>query len=454
MKRKLFFSVAMLIAMAAQAQYSDLYYHRTGDTIEQNPNNGYFAWWEWDRYQETKEIVKYYQMKFTDVITMQKYYTPTPLQVVGIAGIVYSCDRLNNGALTTLTSSQEYFLLYDATPAGTTPLGELPVNLADPHRLLHIQSNLQPNCAADVSSCCKDCPGEIMVPLYEYYFDSAITVTDSFYVGGTSWSNIYHDAWDYPFDRYSTLHGLAQVQWVSALSCKLNESVECQPEYATYRVWTHIGNSTDTIWRWYREKYFLLVYPIVQMDTTVPPANVCIDVEGVQTSIAGDCLNVTWDHWPNYTMVQVCYGPEGDEEAWDTSGWISNAAFTVCGIDTSVENYGIRLRAYCESGGIVTGWNPVTWQSTHPADDAIDHVETDFAAGVVVSPNPASGAMNVESRYYMRRIEMYDTKGLLVYSEWAVGHDAEVDLEGFRAGTYIVVVHTTEGTVAKRLVIK
>ena len=458
MKRILFIAMFALAATVAGAQYADLYYHRVGDTIEQNPNNGYFLWWDWDRSLQTNEWVNYEWHQFS-AINLIRFETDIPLKVLGLAGIVSSRASIYTTLFTDSTAFQEYFLLYEADSTGVNFKGQLPWRLRDPHRHVHIYANGLVHSHPD--SCCKYMPNEAVLPIYEYYFDSAITVYDSFYVGGTCYSR--YTGFPSSLEEYLTVYSAGRY-WDVAIGfdCKGSDFAGfCEQSRAQYYqvdwVYNIDGEIVDTIYGWRPAGYDhnLLVYPIVEMDTTVPPPDMCVALGNVQASIsAGGCLTVSWDQWPNYTVVQMRHGPiTVPQNQWDTAE-VTGTTYTVCGLDSAMGTYGYSLRALCAGARDTMEWTTLQWLPLTGVS-SIEHPEpSPLAASVALAPNPASGEVLVTSQHYMTRIEMYNSRGILVYSEPTSGHEHRLSLEGLPAGSYIVSVQTTAGSTAKRLAVQ
>ena len=84
----------------------------------------------------------------------------------------------------------------------------------------------------------------------------------------------------------------------------------------------------------------------------------------------------------------------------------------------------------------------------------IHRVDMNVAGELTLAPNPASGEVLVTSQHYMTRIEMHNSRGILVYSEPTSGHEHRLSLDGLPAGSYIVSVQTTAGSTAKRLAVQ
>ena len=56
-------------------------------------------------------------------------------------------------------------------------------------------------------------------------------------------------------------------------------------------------------------------------------------------------------------------------------------------------------------------------------------------------------------RQRLKAIEIFDLQGVMVFSEPVYGHDVTLPTDYLRAGTYIVGIHTHNGTTHKRLVV-
>ena len=92
MRKSILLIVSVLALMLPlRAQYSDMYYHRVGDTIEMRSEIGYYAWWGFERYYannlplriEPREPQMYdgsSQAAYghDSLVVVQRYYTPTP----------------------------------------------------------------------------------------------------------------------------------------------------------------------------------------------------------------------------------------------------------------------------------------------------------------------------------------------------------------------------------------
>ena len=198
----------------------------------------------------------------------------------------------------------------------------------------------------------------------------------------------------------------------------------------------------------------LLVYPIIEMDTTVPPADMCPNViEGFAvTQMADSCLVATWDAFPNTSEVQIIYGPITVAQSdWDTVSVFSGNVFYLCDLDSTAEYYGFRARAICESAGDTLDWSALEWGPVESsAGIAAEPSQSRLGRQVAISPNPVRGMLHLSSSATLLRVEIYNSVGILTYSEPASGHMADIDFGNMPDGTYIAVVTTLNGSTAKR----
>lgn len=463
--RMMVLAAMMTVSVPAWAQYGDLYYHRIGDTIEQNPNNGFFMWWDWDYFVESENYVGIqYGYVTNGIITLNYNYTPVPLRIVGIAGVPVS--QGNNYPVPFYypdhTTRQEYFYLYESGPGGETLLKQVPWNLADSHRYIHIVSNGFSNIGAVYDSCCSYMPWERTLRLYEYYFDEPVVVTDSFYVGGSLFSGNTRSSETFLEDSLLTAYYYAL--WTEHRDCKGQYGL-CYDN--SYRVkyypskGTHVATFADfdTVgfshgWSTESLTRFMLIYPIIEVDTTLPPPEMCPELTGFSVQPGSrTCVMATWDSYPNYSYVQLRYGPISQSQGeWDTVEVTGNM-HPICNIDTTASHYGFSARSICVRAKDTTEWTPVIWVDTRNMQ-GIGQPQSVVGTLTTVEPNPTDGRFAVRTQFPLLKVDVYNAAGILVYSEPATGHEHRVDLAGVPSGVYIVVVRTVGGSTVKRVVVE
>ena len=71
-----------------------------------------------------------------------------------------------------------------------------------------------------------------------------------------------------------------------------------------------------------------------------------------------------------------------------------------------------------------------------------------------VMPNPAVGTAKVVSSFGMSMVEAYDMSGTLVHRQKADGLAITLDVRHWPTGTYLLRIHTPQGTAVKKLVVR
>lgn len=473
-KHILFLLLAITSCTYSKAQYSNQYYHRIGDTVEWRNPICYYQWWDAEQFYNDRLMFHIGPSEYSQMfngIRLCKYFSPDTMKVIGLCVMGWVGGSYP-------TYAQEYLYLYDATNTdfvlkAIVPWRQFHQDSCRYLQVLQHDNNSIPGgqIVGDVmpcidpairrlDSCCSSCTYRNVYQMYEYYFDTAVYVTDSFYVGGSSFSlsgGAYgsymgvgrHDA----MTAFGTPHGK---------SCKEQgvtngESFDCNPQGMTYRMWREgfaygLFDIPYHQWTWRILNEYLLIVPIIQVDTTVPVWNYCPPVENVQVSLVEDsCLILTWDDCVNYSSVTVRYGvtPQGGTTQWHEIETEDNI-FRLCGIDTLSE-YRFTLRAHCDTSKQETDWSEeLVYQ--YPVRHDVGTGDTPLSRHTHLVPNPAHESVVVNTGYTLRRIEVYNSRGILVYSEPAWGLTVTIDLTGWPSGSYIVVVGTQKGRTAKVLV--
>ncbi len=470
--------VALLMAVTTgvQAQYGADYYHRTGDTVYTRSEIGFYNWWDFEQRLLQRESIAVGGISPLPLVPLMitPYFTTAPIRVVGIAGCP-AVQYRNDGTFPPLS---EYFYLFDAGGEGPVYLDrvEIPFRDSIPHRYLHFDINYPSYTIWD--SCCNDELREVVYDLYECYFDSVITVTDSFYVG---WS-LNNRSKGCGIVEYETArHGLSPNSSFEACSDRdtlatvdplgLPQS-NCFFPYIDYYVCNDTAINTNpagsyTWTPWYRgsrlSQQFVLVYPLIEIDTTVPPTFLCEPVQNLQATVldtGSGCVFFSWDDFLHYTYCELqYYAPRnGIASAIDTI--VSGANILhLCGLDTMLAYY-VRARAFCDTSKIETNWsNWVPFSFPHTDPPTPPDPPQGIAEPSVLDrfthllPNPAADRVTVMSELGMLHIDIYNARGILVYSEPVGYSSATIDLRGWPAGQYMMSIETRRGKTTKRLVV-
>ncbi len=481
MKGKVIIIVALLqftmTTHMARAQYSDYYYHRVGDTIEWKSEIGYYSWWEFESWFQQNRVMgintwlpmsNYHP---DSAIMLQRFYTPAPLKIIGIASS--SIRGLNTihaypiqQHLVDTDEFKQYLYIYDAMPDSFPLVASVEWNPFDPYRFVHLGGHY-PTYWYD--SCCLHAPAFYYCRLYEYYFDSAIYVTDSFYVGGSDFS---------AYDEQNT-NRLATQYWAATPASYTKSCYSEDPQTALTPTACHIPGVKIKIKHGERGSVFVndppfyqadweygtsplgqsvMIYPIIEVDTTVPPEWACDPIANVQVTTAGTSATVTWDGFPNYSRVLLRYGKRTQPQSqWREEDVTGNTLYTLTDLDP-VSFYSVSLKAECDTSKKETPWSePVTFyvgtDTSGGGTEGIKGGETLLSRLTFLQPNPAQDEVTVTSSFNLTAIDIWTADGVMVYHGERSGHDTSVDVSWLRAGTYIVTIHTHNGTTHKRLLI-
>jgi len=480
------FVMVLMSVEGVRAQYSDLYYHRIGDTVAWQAPNGYYQWWEFESYYQNHQ--RYYHdvgnaLPGVNGKILQYYFTPDTLKIIGVTVAFMRYTTYNAPAE---PCRQEYAYVYDAVGDSMVMKMETAWHMSDTNvRYVtykncvnghsHVHGCDWPFSMASADSCCGPCWKNGLLPIHEYYFDTAIYVTDSFYVGVSNYS--LPKLTDY--DEYGDL--APEFQWyplyynyyASTLSepCQGTEMYyqdgrvpQCSFPYLQYAVWSEDTAAYDRgtglweepmyphhQWSYIGHPSFTVVYPIVAVDTTVPTRDYCRPVENFHVALMeAGCVTVAWDDFENYTGYEVQYRSYGARyQEWTTVETGTNL-FQLCDVDSN-STYYFRVRAMCDTAKKTTQWTePLIVSIPRPVE--IEEVESLLGRYVSVQPNPATEMVRVETPMELRQVEVYNARGVMVYSTRAWGKVLTIDVSDWPKGSYVVNVGTARGTTAKVLI--
>ncbi|MBP5516336.1 MAG: T9SS type A sorting domain-containing protein [Bacteroidales bacterium] len=327
---------------------------------------------------------------------------------------------------------------------------------------------------------------EWYVPVHEYYFDKPVTVTDSFYVGWTQYSNRILVPWHLlEGENYETGCNVVQMHVYNHLfkvygEMDQNYNIDYCDSCATIPLFRYkylkerelIFNHdslgewrwypqmiADPVWRWEDNHAYALVFPIVKIDTQYAyrcPVVSNLHVE--QTSVLSDGSNCAVLMWNSIgaadTTYEVCFGPAGTPPEDCTRMYSAYNAKNICGLD-SCEEYVVYVRAKCHRGAVDFYGEWSEGLRVKICDDTMsgEGIGDIMEQLVRVVPNPATTQVRVLSSYTLSRVEVFDLQGNKVLDQPAFGLTATFPVRDWPKGMYIVVVHTPAGTASKKLVV-
>lgn len=308
--------------------------------------------------------------------------------------------------------------------------------------------------------------------LYEVFFDSAITVHDSFYVAKTGNNNYYRGG------EYATSAVMSTRGYCDNGTRPVGGVYDWMPVPNHFRRKLHyidgVGNVdsrysvTDTNWHLFHTDFyhpeidgktlefneFAYLFPIIDTSRVIPPP-ACRTPEGLTLVYAeGGLATLMWSGSGSLWELSVC--ADGCEpEAGTVSQWNTRAA-TVNGLDTA-RWYVARVRSVCSHDDSIyySDWSDsiMFFVPGNAGSDPIA-IETAVDRYTFLMPNPASSVVTVASSFRIGEVELYSLNGRRLLHRDVDGMQATLDISGLPAATYIVRVTTNNGTAYKKLVVK
>ena len=432
--------IAVTGSVAAQSNY----YHQVGDTVRGRCPIYHYQWWPTvDANNRTDSLIT---TAVGRVSGYMKHTTRTPLKVIGIASTVarlYTQTNTPYEDIDTTIDTAMYYVLYDATANGLEEKARVCWTsdyLTHPKRYMElpIKTGLCSNMEDHTS----------IVSLREYYFDSAITVTDSFYLGCafTDASINSSDPNALSIFSYLASHGWNYCAYGVLEDDIYKDCATDMPEFSYYD-----KSVLDSNWAYTSRKRFQLVFPIIELDTS------CVTPEEPYVASRDSLkVRVEWTDNNNINWEVSRTAPNSDPETGLITS-TSNPYIEYTDIDDH-STYHVYVRGYCETG-IWEGWSdwsdPCLIDSipTPPAPPmGITAIETfDFT----LSPNPANSIVTLKCTESMQgSVEIIDMQGKSWLKKALSDNLTKLDVSTLPTGTYLVHVTTPKGTSTKKLFIK
>ena len=307
------------------------------------------------------------------------------------------------------------------------------------------------------------------VPIYEVYFDSAVTVYDSFYVSVTCNNNCIRGN-----DRALTFYINTAVAAVCAFRGNGSGEWLYGPDPAHFRRKLHefdvIGadaycyHITDTNWHTFARGYnndtlirvpYFFIFPIIDTSENGDWQPECRAASELGTVYVNkDIAVLRWNGGGNATSWELMLTPDGSEPDTDNLILCTSDVTTVEGLDTATW-YTARVRSVCDSTR-KSDWSDsirffVPGDTTTHGTEAIETLADSYT---YIMPNPAREQITVASSFVIREVEVFTLTGKLALRQEAGDMATTVDISSLPAGTYMVRIQTTKGTAFKKLVVR
>lgn len=364
-------------------------------------------------------------------------YTDSPLTMVGIAAQLY----FSGGHKGTLP--KETFLnLYEIDGDSLVLLYHIPIascyHLYDGttyypiHNIdyLHFDYAYFPRTSIDTCFIYQ-VPDSLYIR--EFYFDEPITVSDSFYISaGFSADGGPIGLWQCTVDHHHYGDSYSCVRRVQ------------QPEFPTFRYKSKFYridslNNADVLNRWYssEQQMYPLLFPILQQAECKAVYNLHIAWQ------SGNTIRFEWDYTDESNL--------GWEFTYIQNGQ-SQGPIVQCSepwVEISLEHGGSYLayvRQKC-TGGQYSHWG--FGQLFRYEENSIANPSEEAP---IVTPNPTTGVVTINSPYGLLHIEVYDMAGVRLLDLPCHDEEVKIDLSRFPAGSYLLKTASLNGTATQTIV--
>ena len=387
--------------------------------------------------------------------TAMRFYTDIPLQIVGAAGLLKLQENYPFVDTNRLHRQVDHFHLYeidDNDQLVRLNSARVPLDMA-PTRQMEVGYRLMPRCHHSREGQDTLVYKQVF-PIIECFFEKPSFVMDSFYLGLTNRSLMDRrlesvDERGIPNWRYNH-------PWMNAgyiiYRPHFCDDVQVLQQYRKLNI--------DCQWEYWQDPYMMLIWPIFDTNGlhVFNPLDTmeCAQVDGMRVvTQMDDCYLLTWNGSERQHKWELAYGPEGSTPEECTVVECNTPQKFLCGVDTTARTV-VYARGYCGrykwgewSEGLEIGAPRDTVGPGGPEEGIEPTLADRF---VTLVPNPGSEWMQVLSSFGMRRVVVTDAAGRVVMDEERRGVSAEVDVRGWRRGTYFVQVMTAAGTTTKKFV--
>ena len=390
----------------------------------------------------TGEPTAFYTAKLSlNKTRAREFVVDTPTTIYGIAAILWGQDTAQRDLSV---------VLYECQNERVTPLKEVRWFDSMPFRRIVFEAS---NCwlpeAAYGLKFFRD-----TASAYDFYFDTPVTVTDTFLVGYRTFGvdGLLHE--HHPFNNRDST-GYAYVVWMQ-VTCDLSHN-SLRPRWYFIHDDSTRHHPSNTNWAG--------VLPIIE-----PPCNpdtlFCPAVQDFTVSVI-DSLSIefSWSSLPEQQNYQISVGRQGTPP---DSGHLfySNVTspFVINDNWDTNEIYVAYIRAQCERHCHPYDYDTLLWGvwsdpvnfsfPHHSGPTGIATAERD-ARVFTLTPNPAKGIVTVRTSAYSPNatLTLRDAAGRELLTMPVKQPSITIPLHNYPAGTYLVTLSTPGGTSSQRLVV-
>lgn len=394
-------------------------------------------------------------------------YTDSALRIIGIASAMYVTDIRMAGDTNDAwaNTEPEFFNLYEVDPISNDmiPLASKSWNNTTPRYLHRVVVEPDPMVLYDSYD---------YYPVFEVYFDSAITVHDSFYVSATSNNNYYPKSAIKPYYRFSigTIRAFNLIDPLQHDFLPIPNHFRrrihlLDPTHASNRDNGFMGfNATDTNWHTYSHIYlddqgklgpensnYFFIFPIIDT-SSYEPDTLCSAPSSLGImSLSSQSVMISWDGGSG-DMWELRVAPDGSLPEVGAATICNSTVATLSGLEHG-QWYCAWVRTICDSA-TVSPWSDQL-RFFVPSDTTQQQDIADIVSrNTHVVPNPAKDVVSVISSFRISSIEVWTIDGRLAVRHDVDGLSSTMDISSLPKGSYILRILTNNGFSYKKLVVE
>ena len=338
--------------------------------------------------------------------------------------------------------------IYEAGAGRLIPLADVPANVNTVSRWMQVYGyENYPSCGTGFIV--PGGPHYNVYPVTEVYFDSTVTVNDSFYVGWSPGRSVSQDS--YPLGFTMNILSWNVTSWLPTDQngpCALWDN-QVQ-KYASF-------DPTTQGWSYYTillyEVWF--IFPIIDSTGWYLYCDTmeCPRIKDLNVSTGYGMAVCSWlgDTLDGHGEWQLSYGPVGTEPGGGRVITTEARSLVLSNLEDTV-TYVAYVRGYCDECRKWGEWSfGVEFRLRDP--EGVRPLEG-LERSVQVMPNPTRGKVEVKSTVGLQRVTVYDGQGVQVLTRQVSGNATEIELVGCPSGMYYITVFTPAGTVCRKLVVE
>ena len=383
-------------------------------------------------------------------IVLRECHTDTSIQISGIAAPIYFDTTFNYIDSIMLP---EYYYVFIQTDTGMTEIASARWDNIASHKVMQFYG-IPPFGFPGSGGQGNDFPyGDRVAtyPVYEARFSKPITVNGTFYVGGSTNNN-------YKVDALTFAHpGTRYMRWsfkYQHLSTECLNSIPRPDGDLIMYTGSPVDETHDTAFHSNMLLWpgFGCIFPIFYSpeDSTTSHNDTCFGTRGLRLlDISERNATVTWDDNSPSGGWELSIVKGDTATAVPENGVINSYGSNIASfyyLDSSW--YTVFLRSVCNDELRSLWSDTIRFLIPQPATSTISTAESSSS----ISPNPTVGIIDISSSSIVNAITVLTPEGKTILDREYNSQSVKIDIGQYPAGTYIVIIKTSEGTFTRKVV--